>query len=53
MISTEPGVIFYVYVHGLDATLDEDGGRGQQGRARSRIWKATSGSRRSSIQPAT
>ena len=22
MISTEPGVIFYVYVHGLDATLD-------------------------------
>ena len=23
MISTEPGVIFYVYVHGLDATLDK------------------------------
>jgi len=22
MIATEPGVIFYVYVHGLDATLD-------------------------------
>ena len=22
MISTEPGVIFFVYVHGLDATLD-------------------------------
>ena len=23
MISTEPGVIFYIYVHGLDATLDK------------------------------
>jgi predicted enzyme related to lactoylglutathione lyase len=23
MISSEPGVIFYVYVHGLDATLDK------------------------------
>ena len=23
MISTEPGVIFYVYVHGLDATLEK------------------------------
>ena len=23
VISTEPGVIFYVYVHGLDATLDK------------------------------
>jgi uncharacterized protein len=22
MISTEPGVVFYVYVHGLDATLE-------------------------------
>ena len=22
MISTEPGVIFYIYVHGLDATLE-------------------------------
>ena len=23
MISTEPGVIFYIYVHGLDATLEK------------------------------
>ena len=23
MISTEPGVVFYVYVHGLDATLEK------------------------------
>jgi predicted enzyme related to lactoylglutathione lyase len=23
MISTEPGVIFYIYVHGLDATMEQ------------------------------
>ena len=30
MISTEPGVVFYVYVHGIDATLEKMVGAGSK-----------------------